>query len=75
MVERFGELGAAETSHDSALTSTVGCARAAVCSLSLTNGAKVFECISAMNLFLSSIHMYVLVNICLKCIKNMLVPQ
>lgn len=30
-----------ESKHASALASTVGCARAAVCRLPLTNGAKV----------------------------------
>jgi len=34
--------GQVETEHAAALTSTIGCTRAAVCRLPLTNGAKVF---------------------------------
>jgi hypothetical protein len=34
--------GKVETEHAAALASTVGCTRAAVCRLPLTNGAKVF---------------------------------
>jgi hypothetical protein len=49
-----------EPKHASALDSTVACARAAVCRLPLSNGAKVYvfdsqpECISVMMLPLSS---------------------
>jgi len=50
--------GKVETEHAAALASTIGCTRAAVCRISLTNGAKVF----GFRLILYKFHMKFLLH-------------